>query len=173
MPVEMDILQQLEHSTMGLRDWSTLNETADVSASRPGIHLAVLIEPFLGYILQGKKTVESRFSRHRIAPYQRIERSDVVLLKATAGPVVGCFTAAWVKCLELDEGTLADVRARYSEAICADDDFWQTRSERRYVTLLGVQDPRALPPVKVSKSDRRGWIVLQKARQREAQLTLL
>jgi hypothetical protein len=143
------------------------------STPSPGIHLAVLIEPFLGYVLQGRKTVESRFSKHCIAPYQRIEKGDLVLLKAAGGPVVWHFTAAWIQCSELDEGSLADVQARHGQAICADEEFWRSRVGRRYVTLVGVEEPRALAPIKVAKSDRRGWIVLQPAEQREVQLSLL
>jgi hypothetical protein len=174
MPVEKDILQQLNNSSVGLSGWQVLEAaTNSPSTPSPGIHLAVLIEPFLGYILQGRKTVESRFSKHCIAPYQRIEKGDLVLLKAAAGPVVGYFTAAWIQCSELDEGSLADVQTRYAQAICADEEFWRSRAGKRYVTLVGVEEPRALPPIKVAKSDRRGWIVLRSAGQPEAQLSLL
>ena len=34
------------------------------------IHLAVVNEPHFRFILQGKKTIESRFSMHRAAPYR-------------------------------------------------------------------------------------------------------
>src|SRR2546425_6317559 len=53
------------------------------------LHLAVLVEPYLQFILDGQKTVESRFSVHRCAPYQRVHRGDVVLLKQAGGPIVG------------------------------------------------------------------------------------
>jgi hypothetical protein len=54
-----------------------------------GIHLAVFIEPYLQFILDGQKTVESRFSANRSAPYQQVGKGDVVLLKRTGGPVMG------------------------------------------------------------------------------------
>src|SRR5438105_96656 len=53
------------------------------------IHLAVFIEPFLQYILDGKKTIETRFSSVRCAPYERVRSGDIILLKRTGGPVVG------------------------------------------------------------------------------------
>jgi ASC-1-like (ASCH) protein len=49
----------------------------------------VFIEPYLQFILDGQKTVESRFSANRSAPYQQVGKGDVVLLKRTGGPVMG------------------------------------------------------------------------------------
>jgi hypothetical protein len=171
MPNESAVLQQIRQSAAELEGWSSL--CRPLTSSSAGVHLAVLIEPYLGYILQHKKTVESRFSKNCIAPFQRINAGDLVLLKATAGPVVGCFTAAWVNCMELDAERLAEVRTTYAEAICADAAFWHTRAGKRYVTLVGVDQPCRLPPVRVAKSDRRGWIVLRASTQAEAQLSLL
>src|SRR5437867_4139305 len=53
------------------------------------LHLAVLLEPYLGYVLEGRKTVESRFSAVRCPPYRRVQSGDVVLLKSSGGPVEG------------------------------------------------------------------------------------
>ena len=33
------------------------------------VHVAIVNEPFLGYIKNGKKTIESRFTKNKIAPY--------------------------------------------------------------------------------------------------------
>ncbi len=35
-------------------------------------HLAVMHEPYLSYVLEGRKTIESRFSRHRVAPFDQV-----------------------------------------------------------------------------------------------------
>jgi DNA-directed RNA polymerase alpha subunit len=48
-------------------------------------HLAVFIEPFLQYILDGSKTVESRFSSRRSAPYQRVNPDHVIAHLAGGG----------------------------------------------------------------------------------------
>lgn len=174
MAVENTLLEELQETAVSLPDWRPVDRLMSDHQSHPGVHLAVLIEPYLSYILAGRKTVESRFSKNAIAPYQRIDQGDLVFLKAAAGPVVGCFTVAWVKCSTLDENRLSRLRADYSSAICADETFWASRADRRYVTLVGISDVRALPSVQVSKSDRRGWIVLRSpGHQTEAQLSLL
>src|SRR5271169_6453922 len=67
------------------------------------IHLAVFIEPFLGYVLDGTKTVESRFSINRCAPFGKVSQGDVLLLKRAGGPVVGITRVLAVWSYHLDK----------------------------------------------------------------------
>jgi ASCH domain len=154
---EPALLAQLVDATQSYTKWSILGE-----ALRRGsqVHLAVMVEPYLSYILDGKKSIESRFSKNAIAPYLQIESDDLVLLKLTGGPVVGCFTTDSVEFVTLSELEFERLRINYSDAICADDNFWQARLGKRYATLIGVREPLELPPVSVAKSDRRGWVTL-------------
>lgn len=127
-------------------------------AGRSDVHIAVMAEPFLSYIFTGRKTVESRFSIHRIAPYNRIKPGDIVLLKA--GDIIGCFTADWVEFYSLAEQPLEDIAARYGDAIGGDDDFWIQKSSKQYATLIGIRGVRHLPPLHITKTDRRAWLTL-------------
>lgn len=43
------------------------------------IHLGIFSEPYLSYMLDGKKTIESRFSKKKIMPYNRITKEDIVM----------------------------------------------------------------------------------------------
>lgn len=45
------------------------------------LHLGVFTEPCLTYMLEGKKTIESRFSKHKIAPFYQIKKEDIVFIK--------------------------------------------------------------------------------------------
>lgn len=54
-------------------------------------HLAILKQPYLDYILSGQKTIESRFSRLKSAPFGVIKAGDIVLLKESGGKVKGEF----------------------------------------------------------------------------------
>jgi hypothetical protein len=87
---EAALLDRLVEATIDYDDWSVLRG----AIGRQGVHLAVMVEPYLSFLLQGRKSIESRFSRNAIAPYYQIETGDLVLLKLTGGPVLGCFTAA-------------------------------------------------------------------------------
>ena len=56
------------------------------------LHLGIFSEPYLTYMLEGNKTIESRFSKNKIAPYKKISKEDIVLLKKSSGKIVGYFT---------------------------------------------------------------------------------
>lgn len=154
------IMGELHAAAREHEEWAALATLLNDPAV--GVHLAVMLEPFLSYILNGQKTIESRFSKNAIAPYGRVAVGDLVLLKA--GPVVGSFRVALADFITLTDGELARLRREYSAAICADgDEFWDARADKRYATLTGVSDVRKLPPVTVSKRDMRGWVVLRAA----------
>ena len=124
------------------------------------LHLAILVEPYLSFILNGQKTVESRFSIRAIPPYGRVGAGDIVLLKESGGPIVGAFTAAAVWFYELDPISWREVRRDFTDALCAQAGFWEQRAGAGFATLIRVIDVRRLPPVAVPKRDRRAWVVL-------------
>ena len=142
-------------------DWLGLLAPFESGSERTiSLHLAVLTEPYLGFLLAGQKTVESRFSVRATTPFGRVARDDVVLVKAPGGPIVGAFTAAAVWHYRLDPRSWHDVRNEFSLALCAQDGFWDLRASASFATLMTVADVRRLPPVKIPKKDRRGWVVL-------------
>ena len=125
------------------------------------LHLAVLVEPYLEWVLSGRKTIESRFSINRVAPYGVIRAGDRLLLKRSSGPVVGICSVTAVEFFELDSGTRAKIRNSYSSALCAEDSgFWAARRRATYATLMHIGEVYRLPPVICTKRDRRGWVVL-------------
>src|SRR5713226_860390 len=79
------------------------------------VHLAVLVEPYLQYILDGKKTVESRFSSRRSTPYRRVRRGDIILLKRAAGPVVGLCQVSEVWFYRLEPKSWQDIRDCFTQ----------------------------------------------------------
>lgn len=129
---------------------------------RKGVHLAIFVEPFLQYIIDGKKTVESRFSVNRIAPFNKIFRGDIIFLKKSGGPIVGfCFVEdVWF--YQLKPSTWKDIRKNFEAALCAQDPlFWESRKHASYATLIKLGEFQTLPPIKFKKKDRRGWVVLK------------
>jgi len=126
------------------------------------LHLAVCIEPFLRYILDGQKTIESRFSSMRCAPYERVKLGDVVLLKKAGGPVVGICQIASVRFYQLEEDSWREIKT-FATEICAEDPtFWEAREDASFATLMRIKHVQTINPIKVEKKDRRGWVVLQR-----------
>jgi hypothetical protein len=127
-----------------------------------GLHLAVFIEPYLKYILEGKKTVESRFSERRVVPYGSVRRDDVILLKRSGGPIVGLCRASDIWYYELDPRSWREIRAGFSQMLCAQDpDFWSQRETAEFATLIRLTNVLKISPVKYAKNDRRGWVILK------------
>jgi dephospho-CoA kinase len=124
------------------------------------LHLAILLEPYLRFVLDRTKTVESRFSRNGCAPYGCVRAGDILLLKRSSGPVVGMCTVTAVWDYRLTPTTWAEIKQLFGPAICAQEGFWEERSEASYATLMTVADARELPAIHVAKRDRRGWVVL-------------
>lgn len=127
-----------------------------------GVHLAVFVEPYLQYLLDGKKTVESRFSANRCAPYQRVATGDVIFLKKSGGPICGICRVDHVWDYVLDPSAWEIIKHEFGRAICAQDpSFWSARESASFATLMSVRHARRLPPMNVEKRDRRGWVVLK------------
>ena len=127
-----------------------------------GLHLGVFTGPYLDLILQGEKTIESRFGVQRCAPHGRVAVGDILLLKAASGPIRGVCRIAETWFFDLTRTPLSDVRRRFGAAICAvDDAFWVERADARLVTLMRVERAIPISPVHVAKKDRRGWVTLR------------
>ncbi len=130
-------------------------------------HLAILKQPWLDLILEGKKTIESRFTKIRCAPYGRINTGDVVYLKESGGPVKGQFTVSKVETYtDLTCEMLLDINRRYHRHIFVDPQFqgfWEKWSAAKYATLIHVDNVIAYQnPFPFQKKDARAWIVLDK-----------
>lgn len=127
-----------------------------------GIHLAILVEPYLQYIVEGRKTIESRFSRNKTAPWKRVRRGDVILLKRSGGPIVGYCEVSEVMYFQLDPGVLERIKDEHGREICAPDEFWKDKEKSSYATLLRIKNVIQLSTgIMLKKNDQRAWIVLR------------
>lgn len=140
--------------------WSELLNTPSKLGDR-SVHLAIFVEPFLSYVLEGKKTVESRFSAVRCAPYLCVAPGDILVLKTSGGPVRGLSVVDHVWTYDLDPETWPEVRA-FENALCATDpSFWTSREAAAYATLMRLSHVKSISDVPFRKRDRRGWVVLK------------
>ena len=126
------------------------------------MHVAVFREPFLQWVIDGKKTVESRFSRNEVAPYGAVEDGDIVLVKAVAGPIVAVARVASSWSYRLLPRTLQLIRSRFGSLIGdVDESFWDSRKGARFATLMALDHVLRIPALPYAKSDRRGWVIEQ------------
>ena len=129
-----------------------------------GVHVAIFTEPYLTYLIEGKKTVESRFSVNKISPYGKVHEGDLVLVKKGGGPVVALFKAGRVRFYsKLNVSKLKTIENEFAKNICStnDPDFWKNRENSKFATLVEVSAVKQVEPFAVGKSDRTAWSIVQ------------
>ncbi len=111
-------------------------------------------------MMEGRKTVETRFARRCCAPFERVADGDIVLLKRSAGRVVGVCMVKKAWFYKLDHGSLDSIKQLFGPAICAaDETFWEDRKSAAVATLLLIEQVTPIEGVHIVKRDRRGWVV--------------
>jgi ASC-1-like (ASCH) protein len=136
-------------------------------------HLAVLYKPYLDLILEGKKTIEARFSKVKIAPFRHVDTGDKILLKESGGPVRGEAVVKDVKYYEgLTPGKIEEIVHSFKDGLRIKKDFLQQKIHSKYATLIFLENVREVPPYYIRKKDRRGWVLWDQGNQKYIQETL-
>lgn len=125
------------------------------------IHLAVFVEPYLKFVLEGKKTVESRFSVYRHPPYEQVEPGDLLILKKSSGPICGVCRVSNVWYYRLDPSSWAEIE-QHAAALCMDQSpFWARKRSASFATLMRLDTVVSIPEMPIDKVDPRSWVVLK------------
>ena len=131
-------------------------------------HLAILSQGWIELILNGTKTIESRFSKARSAPFGKVNAGDVVFMKESSGLVKGTFRVGKVESFEnLTIGGIYDLYEKHRDAVFANvypfsilnfpPDKW---TESRHCTLIHIAEKLEFnTPFAIHKRDPRAWVV--------------
>lgn len=165
------LLTKVEKHLNASQYWGEHTDLFSPSRKRSNsIHLAVFVEPFLQFLLDGRKTVESRFSIHRRPPFGCVKSGDLVLIKESGGPIVAVVEISHVWYYQLDSGAWEMIRKRFAKQLCVDDpEFWENKASSYFATLMQLGRVERLNPLACAKRDRRGWVVLD-GRERQIDL---
>jgi ASC-1-like (ASCH) protein len=126
------------------------------------LHLAIFREPYLKYILEGRKTVETRFAKRACPPFDKVADGDILVLKRAGGPVLALCTVEKVWFYRLKAGSLDQIKQKFGEAICpAVASFWQDRKDAAYATLMLIGHVTPVKNIEIKKRDRRGWVTFK------------
>lgn len=126
------------------------------------LHLAVFRDDFAEKIFTAHKTIEARLSKIKCAPFEQIEKGDLVLIKQSGGPVVGYFQAGDVKFYdEITPDKLKQLIKKNWNQLAMTEEFWEMKKKSKYATLIQIKKPTKFRlPVAVKKKSLNGWIVL-------------
>jgi len=124
-------------------------------------HLVILKKPYLDAILEGRKQIESRFTKTRRYAFGRVLPGDRLFLKESSGPVCAIATVTGVKNFEnLTPEKILELKKRYNNDIAGSDQYWQSKMDSKFALLVWLKDARAIEPVRIHKKDWRAWVVL-------------
>lgn len=119
-------------------------------------------------ILFGQKNIETRFSQRRIPPFGVIGRGDLVYMKPPGAEVVGQFRVKRVIFFDgLDKINIENIFKQYKDLFSVgnleeDEKYQQDKINSKFASLIFIADSERFitSPIKVSKKDLRGWVVL-------------
>ena len=130
-------------------------------------HLAILSPGWIELILEGEKTIESRFTKVRCAPFGKVHEGDTVFMKESSGLVKGAFRVGKVETYEnLTASQKYEIFHRYCFKIFAGaqwihsvpEDWW----ESKHATLIHIAETLEFnTPFAVHKRDPRAWVVYE------------
>jgi len=128
------------------------------------VHLAIFNEPFLQLMYSNIKTIESRFSINKVAPYNCIFEGDIVLVKRSGGDIEAVFLAKEIKFLRnLGEIKIRQLERSFGAMIGwnVDPEFLLNKKYARYLTLIGISNLTKIYPISIDKKDKMGWSVIR------------
>ncbi len=131
-------------------------------------HLAIMHRPVIEAILSGRKTIESRFSKHRIPPFGQVSVGDLIYMKQPGEEIVGQFRVKKVYSYEgLTKGDIKQIQEQFGQNIDSgiesdDHKYWYSKQDSNFCTLIFISNAERFitSPIRVKKSDQRGWMIL-------------
>lgn len=132
-----------------------------IKIKNTSLHLGVFTEPYLTYMLDGKKTIESRFSKNKIMPYNQISKDDIVIVKKSSGNIVAYFTIKEVLFFNLNQTSIDEIKTKYNKQLCVDESFWVSKSNSNYATLIIIDEIVKINPFRIDKKGMQTWIKLK------------
>lgn len=116
-------------------------------------HLAILTKgKLLEKILSGKKTIESRWYKHRKTPYMNIKQGDIIYFKESGEPVTA--KADVKKALffdNLDEDQIRDIIRKYGNKLCIDYSWVNMLKGKNFCTLIFLGNASKVKPFNINK----------------------
>ncbi len=126
-------------------------------------HVAIFVPEIAELLLNGIKTIESRFSKSKIAPFGVISSGDIVYIKPSGKDIIGQFRVK--KVITFDGLNSKDIKAlkeQFGQQIAVLDRFWKEKESSKFATLIFVSEVTRFltSPIRFHKRDQRGWVVL-------------
>ena len=128
-------------------------------------------DDLLGDILDGTKTIESRWYINRIAPWNKIKSGESVYFKESGQPITAKAKVSKVLQFEnLNNESMKEIIDKYGNKIAPNtskETFYEwitTHENKRYCILVFLSDVEKITPFNINKSgfgNSCAWMVLE------------
>ena len=126
-------------------------------------HLAIFNSTDAAKIFSGKRKVEGRFSQIKIAPFAKVSKGDIVLVKTPGEKIIGQFIVDRV--LYFDHPRQEEfngIKRKYGKDLSLSATFWLDKEKVNYVTLMFIKSvTKFIVAPQIPKKDLRPWVVLE------------
>ena len=128
-------------------------------------HLMIVHPRYIAPLLSGTKTLESRLGQDRRPPFGRVSPGDTVYIKPTGKRVIAKAIVGRVDEFEdLTPTDVKDLRATYDDRIMGGDEYWMSKSNANYATLISFKKVTMLRdescvPAELLVANRNAWRV--------------
>jgi hypothetical protein len=131
-------------------------------------HLAIFTRNAIKAIVSGQKTVETRFSKKKIAPFGMVNVGDIIYMKPPGEELSGQFVATKIISIEgLDEKDWEWIKTEFGQKISFGSvaemkNYYKEHEGSKFATIIqmGKIEQFVTSPIKIEKRDLRGWMVL-------------
>lgn len=138
-------------------------------------HLAILQEPYLSFIICLEKTIESRFSKVKAMPYDRVSIGDKILLKKSGGLVMAeAYVSKVMQFMGLSPIQIKELVEKYKNELKIMPEFLEKKIKSRYITFIWLEKVKRIEqPYEFKKTDQRSWIILDDTNKTKSILTYM
>jgi ASC-1-like (ASCH) protein len=123
------------------------------------VHLAIMDKNTIDMILKGEKTIESRFSKNKISPFNKVTAGETVYLKESGKDILTSFDVEKIVFYDnLTSEKVGLIKDKYDDQINAPDSYWNHKLNSNYGTLMWIKNVKRIKPIKISKKGRQGFV---------------
>lgn len=123
-------------------------------------HIAILNSKLakIEDIISGKKTIESRWYKNKISPWNKIKEGEVVYFKKSGGLVEAKAIAS--KIIQLDNPSISELKSyiskykgeNYINSNMSVDDILKWANGKKYIILIFLKDAKGIVPFDIDKN---------------------
>ncbi len=133
-------------------------------------HLAILDKKrkLLSKIISGEKTIESRWYKAKVTPWDRIKKGETIYFKESGEPVSVKAIISEVMQFYLPQTNVSELLHKYGKDICFEEkDFSKLVewcSERKYCILMRLAQVQQIEPFEIDKTGfgmMAAWIAVE------------